>query len=180
MDYIEKKKRELNRYKGLIIDVSLDLAESYKGETIFREVVHHPGGVSILPVDDQGYAYLVRQFRYPIQRHLIEIPAGKLEKGEDPRECAIRELGEETGFTAGELIDMGRINSTPGFCNEVLYLYLALDLQRGEQHLDPHEYLDVQRVPLSELVEKALSGELEDGKTVIGVLRAANILKNRS
>ena len=172
MDYTEKKLRRVNRYEGIIVNVELDQIELPGGNKAFREVVKHPGGVGILPVDSDGNAWCVRQYRYVHSQHLLEMPAGKLEWGEEPEACAVRELSEETGFTAGRLIPLGAILTSPGFSSETLYLYLALDLQAGESHPDENEFLDVLKVPFAQLVEQVMDGSLTDGKTVTAVLKA--------
>jgi ADP-ribose pyrophosphatase len=169
MDYTEKKLRRVNRYEGIIVNVELDQIELPGGNKAFREVVKHPGGVCILPVDSDGNAWCVRQYRYVHGQHLLEMPAGKLEWGEEPGACAVRELSEETGFTAGRLIPLGAILTSPGFSSETLYLYLALDLQAGEAHPDENEFLDVLKVPFAQLVEQVMDGSLTDGKTVTAV-----------
>ena len=178
MDYTEKTLRRVNRYQGIIVDVSVDQVELPDGSVSFREVVDHPGGVAILPVDEQGQAWCVRQYRYPFQTHLLEIPAGKLERGEDPQACAIRELGEETGFQAGRLLPLGRVYTSPGFSQEVLHLYLALDLRAGPAHPDRGELLDVVSLPFHRLLDQVMAGEVQDGKTVAAVLKAAWLMKN--
>ena len=172
MDYTEEKLRRINRYEGIIIDLNVDLIRLPDGKQSYREVVEHPGGVCILPVDDDGYAYLVRQYRYPAREHLIEAPAGKLEFGEDPLKCAVRELGEETGFTAGQMIPLGRYYSSPGISTEQIYLFLAVQLRRGSAHLDEGEFLDLLRIPFDELYERVHGGDINDGKTAIAVLQA--------
>ena len=164
-------------YEGIIVNVRRDKAKLVDGRITNREVVEHPGGVCVLPVDGEGNAWCVRQFRYPSRRHLLEAPAGKLEPGEDPLACAVRELSEETGFTAGRMIPLGSYYTSPGFSTEELHLYLALDLEKGAAHLDAGEFLDVERHPLSELYGMALRGEIPDAKTAIAVLRAAILLK---
>ncbi len=179
MDYTETPVGRVNRYEGLIVNVTVDRVQLHDGGIVMREVVDHPGGVAVLPVDDEGFAYCVQQFRYPFRKHLLEVPAGKLERGENPRESAARELSEETGLSAGTLVDLGRIYASPGFSNEVLHLYLALDLTAGDAHPDRNEFLDVQRLPLTELAERVMSGEIGDGKTVIAVLKAMRYFESR-
>jgi ADP-ribose pyrophosphatase len=173
---IEKRVDGEIKYSGVIVKVRLDRAELENGKIVRREVVEHPGGVGVLPVDGEGFCYMVRQFRYPFSRQLLEIPAGKLEYGEDPLECAVRELSEETGLEAEEMIPLGRCLTSPGFSSEVLHLYLARGLHSGRAHLDEDEFLNVEKYPLSELAALAEQGEIEDGKTQIAVLKAARIL----
>lgn len=180
MEYFETKRGGETKYHGVIVDVTVDEVELHTGEKTKREVVHHPGGVAILPVDENGIAYVVRQFRYPFGKMILECPAGKLELGEEPRQAALRELSEETGLECGELLELGAIYATPGYCTETLYIYLALDLTQKEAHLDQGEYLNVERYPLSQLVELCMKGELSDGKTTVAVLKAARILEERN
>lgn len=179
MDYTEEKLRRINRYEGIVVNVIMDSIRLPDGALAYREVVEHPGGVCVLPVDTDGCAWCVRQFRYPSRRHLLEAPAGKLEPGEDPLSCAIRELSEETGFTAGRMVSLGSYYTSPGFSTEELHLFLALDLEKGQAHLDPGEFLDVERHPLSELMQMVQNGEIPDAKTAIAVLRAAIMLEKK-
>ena len=179
MEYFEKQIRSEEKYKGVIVRVRLDEAELHTGKRVKREVVEHPGGVTILPVDEKGDCYLVRQFRYPFGRMLLEAPAGKLEAGEEPLSCAVRELSEETGFEAGRLIDFGCCYTSPGFSTEVLHIYLALDLHAGRSHPDQDEYLNVEKVPLETLLDMVMRNEICDGKTVIAILKAANFLRQK-
>ena len=179
MDYTEEKLRRVNHYEGIVVNVSVDHIRLVDGSTSFREVVEHPGGVCVLPVDENGVAHCVRQFRYPMREHLLEAPAGKLEPGEEPISCAVRELSEETGFTAGEMIPLGSYYTSPGYSTECLHLYLALELRRGQAHLDEGEFLDLVRVPYAELWEMASRGEIRDGKTAIAVLQAKRHLEVR-
>ncbi|NLV49707.1 MAG: NUDIX hydrolase [Clostridiales bacterium] len=179
MGYFEKKLSGNVVYNGIIVSVRMDKAEVASGHIVNREVVDHPGGVAVLPVDGEGNAYLVRQFRYPFMKEMLEVPAGKLEPGEDPLECAIRELKEETGFTAGEIIDMHVIYASPGISSEVLHAYLAIDLSSGQMELEEDEFLSVEKWPLDELLEMCLNGEIHDGKTIITIMKATEILKRR-
>ncbi len=164
-------------YNGVIVRVELDRAELPNGRLARREVVRHPGGVAILPLDAQDRAITVRQFRYPFYTVVSEVPAGKLEAGEDPREAAVRELSEEVGVTAGEMVYLGSMYPSPGFCDEELHMYLALDLTEGACHPDPDEFLEVERVPFDELVARIMRNEVRDGKTISTVLKAKEYLK---
>ena len=179
MEYFEKPIRSEEKYKGIIVRVRLDEAELHTGKMVRREVVEHPGGVTILPVDDDGYCYMVRQFRYPFGRMLLEAPAGKLEAGEDPLECARRELSEETGFSARELIDLGCCYTSPGFSTEVLHIYLARGLEAGKAHPDQDEFLNVEKISLSELSEMVMRNEIDDGKTAIAILKAEKLINGK-
>jgi ADP-ribose pyrophosphatase len=178
MAFFEKTLSTEEHFRGRIVTVRTDTVELTNGHISFREVVDHPGGVGIVAIDKNNNVLVVRQFRYPMSRELIEIPAGKLEKGEDPLECAIRELSEETGYSAGKMISLGAMYPSPGYCQETLYGYLALDLNEGESHPDEDEFLAVERIPFEKACEMALSGEICDGKTVVSLLRAKWHLEN--
>ena len=179
MDCIEKRIDGELKYKGVIVDVMLDRAELCDGSVVKREVVRHPGGVTVLPMDEDGNCYCVRQFRYPFQRMMLEAPAGKLEYGEDHRDCAVRELSEETGFSADELIYLGPVCTSPGFSTEVLHIYLALGLHAGKSHPDEGEFLSVEKHHIDELFELVMNGSIDDGKTIIAVLKAKELLRQR-
>lgn len=170
--------RSITRYEGVVINVRLDLAELPDGSTALREVVEHPGGVAVLPLEDDGTVWCVRQFRYPFAEQLLEIPAGRLESGEEPEAAARRELSEETGLTCDRLIPLGRNYATPGYCGEVLHVYLARGLHQGTAHLDDGEFLNIEKHRLDELVDLALNDRLPDVKTAVAVLKA-NILLSR-
>ena len=169
MELIEEKLRTLTSYHGVIVNVRLDEARLPDGSLAKREVVEHPGGVTVLPLEADGTVWCVRQYRYPFSRTLLEVPAGKLEPGEAPELAAARELSEETGLTAGRLQYLGANYTSPGYSEEVLHIYLAA-------HLDPGEFLNVERHPLEELVQMALNGELCDGKTTVALLKTQLLL----
>ena len=138
-----------------------------------REIVRHVGAAAVVPVDGQGNVILVRQYRAPVGKVLMELPAGKLNsKGEDRRLAAERELREETGYAAGSWTHLTDLLTTPGFCDEVISLYLATDLMRGEAQPDEDEFLSAVRLPFDEAVRMALCGELTDSKTIVGLLLA--------
>lgn len=179
MDYIEKTIKSEDIYKGRIVHLHVDEVELIDGSHSKREIVEHDGGVTVIPVDDEGNVYCVRQYRYAFGQSIIETPAGKLEKGEDKFACAVRELGEETGFTAEEYIYLGEFYPSPGYCHEKLYAYLALGLKKGEAHLDEGEFLDVVKYPLDTLVDMVMDNELSDAKTIIAILKAKRYLEKR-
>ena len=178
MKYSEKQLTTNTVYEGRIVTVKNDTAELVNGSVVYREIVEHSGGVAIVPVDSNREVHMVRQFRYPMREELLEIPAGKLERGEDPYDCAVRELSEETGCTAGRIVSLSEFYPSPGFSNEVLYIYLATDLTPGEMNLDEDELLDVETIPLDDLVKRIMSGEVKDAKTIIGILKAKDYLEN--
>ncbi len=179
LDCTEKRIDGEIKYKGVIVTVRLDRAQLVNGKIVKREVVEHPGGVTVLPVDENGVCTMVRQFRYPFGRMILEAPAGKLEPGEDPKESAVRELSEETGYTADEWIDLGACCTSPGFSSEVLHVYLALGLHAGASHPDEDEFLNTEKIPLSELSRMVMAGEIDDAKTIVAVLKAEKILRER-
>ncbi len=176
MDYTERPLRRVCASRGPVVEVTEDIVSLPNGATSVREVVHHPGGVCVAAVDGDGNVAVVRQYRYPFGQVLLELPAGKLEKDEDPFDAVNRELSEETGLEAGTWRDLGFIYVSPGISTEKLYLYLATDLRQGKAHPDPNEFLDVEKMPLSELAKMAMDGRVHDAKTVVGALKALAIL----
>lgn len=167
----EKKLESKEIYKGRIVELTLDTVELQNGKTSTREVVHHNGGAAIVAVNEKGELALVRQYRYALRRQMIEIPAGKIELGEAPRKTAIRELKEETGCVAETFEEFGMVVPTCGYCTEIIYLFLATGLHITQQNLDPDEFVDVFWVSIDKAVEMVMLGEIDDSKTVAGILK---------
>ncbi|HCA81483.1 MAG TPA: NUDIX hydrolase [Bacteroidetes bacterium] len=171
------------RYTGKIFSLVIDEVEYPSGNRGFREVASHPGGAVVVPLFEDASILLVHQFRYPMKEHLLELPAGKLDAGEDPAVCAGRELEEETGYTAGTIEKLTAIYTTPGFCNERLHIYLATNLRkspRGQQLEEGEMDLTVRRLPLDEVVMMIENGGIVDGKTICGVLMTERRWKSGS
>lgn len=171
MAHSEKQLTSQELFNGHVIRVTLDTVQVEDGTTALREIVHHHGGACVLAVTDEQEIYLVRQFRYAFGEEVWELPAGKLEAGEDPFEAARRELAEECGVTADEYLDLGVLYPTVGYDSEKIYLYAARGLHQVPQHLDEGEFLDVVKMPLARALEMVLSGEIKDAKTVCGLLK---------
>ena len=180
MGFTEKTTESNVVYNGIIVRVKRDIAELHNGKHVRREVVEHPGGVGIVAIDAENNVIAVKQYRYPMGEELLEIPAGKMEYGEAHYDCAVRELGEETGYTAGEMVYLGATYPSPGYCQETLHIYLALNLTPGKMHLDDDEFLNVEKVPLQDFVDRIMRNEICDGKTIIGVLKAGEYLKRKN
>ena len=172
MDLTEKTIRREDKFQGRILSVHVDTVLLPNGNTSTREVVDHVDGVAVLPQYERKNVLTVTQYRYVFGRTLLEIPAGKLDPGEDPVTGALRELKEETGAVPDTFLPLGRIIPAPGCYGEVLHLFLAKGLHMEEQHLDPDEFLNVERIPFNEMVHRCLNGEIEDAKTVAAVLKA--------
>lgn len=180
MDHFEECLSTQTVFEGKVFRVTQDEVRLENGATALREIVHHNGGACVAALTDDRKVLVVRQFRYAYGQELLELPAGKLEKGEDPFDAARRELAEEAGVTAEEYIDLGKYYPTCGYCGEVIHLYGARGLHFVGQHLDPDEFATPDTVDLDELCEKCLSGEVRDGKTIAGALRLRHALENGS
>jgi|ERR1044071_776955 ADP-ribose pyrophosphatase len=159
-------------YHGRVIDVSVYTVRENE-VTYKREVVHHPGGAGVVAVFDDGTIALVRQYRQPTMRYVLELPAGRLAPPERPEECAARELEEEIGARAGRMEKLTEFFTTPGFCEEKLWVYLATELTETEQNLEGDEMIEVVRVSFARAFEMIADGEIEDAKTIIGLMLAA-------
>ncbi len=164
-------------YKGRIFDVTKDTALLENGKEVQRDVVHHSGGVTVVPITENNEILMVRQYRYPHHKAMLEIPAGKREAGEEHYECGKRELLEETGYICNKYEYLGEIVPTPAYVSEVIHIYLAQELELSAQNLDDDEFLDVERIPLDKAVEMVMNGEITDAKTQIGVLKARYLLE---
>ena len=151
----ERKLSSEMKFDGKLIKVTYDVAE-VNGKEAWREVVHHPGASAVVAIDEDNRIIMEKQFRYALNDYLLEIPAGKLDAGEDPLVCAKRELEEETGIVASEWISLGTIATSPGFCNEVIHLYVAKGLSKGEIHWDEDEYVEVERYTFDESLSTLL------------------------
>ena len=177
MKLFEKTLTSETKFEGRIIKVLRDTVELENGKTSAREVVCHNGGVCVAALTEQNEVLLVRQFRYPYKEVLLELPAGKLEKGEDPFEAVKREQMEETGTTGENYISLGTLYPSPGYCGEIIRIWACRVAQKGEMHLDEDEFLEVERIPLDKAVEMVLNNEIPDSKTQVGILKTAALVK---
>ena len=159
-------------FEGKIIKVKKDKVLLPSGHISTREVVEHNGGVCVLPIDDDGNVYFVKQFRYPYKRVVMEIPAGKREGDEEPNVCGVRELKEEIGAAANEIVPLGYMYPSPGYCGEIIWIFLARGLNFGSQKLDEDEFLNVEKIPLKKAVEMVMNNEIHDAKTQIALMKA--------
>lgn len=172
----ERKLSSEMKFDGKLIKVTYDVAE-VNGKEAWREVVHHPGASAVVAIDENNRIIMEKQFRYALNDYLLEIPAGKLDAGEDPLVCAKRELEEETGIIASEWISLGTIATSPGFCNEVIHLYVAKGLSKGEIHWDEDEYVEVERYRFDELLQRIKEEKIKDSKSLSALLLAMPYLK---
>lgn len=176
----EKQLNSDNVFKGKLLDVYRDEIELPNGRHSVREYIKHVGAAAVVPVDEDGNVIMIRQFRYPFARVLLEIPAGKLDsKNEPPLEAAVRELKEETGYTAENIVALGEFYPTCAYADEVIHLYLATGLKKGQQNPDDDEFVEEEKIPLEELVREVMSGKIKDGKTQTAILKAYIYLNNK-
>ena len=163
-------------YRGGFLDIRRDTVSLPDGKSTFREYVVHPGACVVIPMLDNGDVVLERQYRYPVGREMIEFPAGKLNPNEDSRLCAVRELREETGYTAGQWAYAGCMHLAIAYSDEVIHIYFAKGLMRGQRQLDEGEFLDVFTAPAAQLIQWCASGEVTDAKTVTCALHLQQVL----
>lgn len=157
-------------FRGKVFNLQVDEIEYESGNKGIREVVVHPGGAIVVPVKDDGKIVLVNQFRYPLQKYLLELPAGKLDKNEKPIDCAVRELEEETGYKTKRITEFGSIFTTPGYSTEILQIFLAEDLLPGNHNREEGEHgMEVHELTLAEIEQKILVGEIVDSKSICGL-----------
>jgi len=179
MNYEEKTVSEKHIYTGNIINVELLTVTLPDGRQATRDIIKHPGASAVIPLNEKGEMYMVRQYRKPIEAISLEIPAGKLDQGEDPRICAERELKEETGLSAGKITHLVSVHSTPGFSNEILHLYAATDLCEGESCADEDEFISTEKYTVEQLEDMVLRGEITDAKSIIGIFLADKIISKK-
>ena len=158
-----------NIYTGKVITLNVDTVQLPNGVTIDLETIRHPGAAAVVPVKEDGTVVLIRQFRHAAGGFIYEIPAGKLHQGEDPLECASRELEEEVGYRAASFELLSSIFTAPGFADEVIHIYKATGLTKGQQHLDRDEVLEIVEMPLTEAIQMIQDGTIRDGKTIVGL-----------
>ena len=177
MKLFEKTLDREDKFKGRIIDVHLDKVELENGKTSSREVVDHNGGVAVAAITKKNEILLVRQFRYPYKEVLSEIPAGKLEKGEDPFEAVKREQQEETGTYGDNYVFLGDLYPTPGYCGEVIKIWACRISGEGEMNLDDDEFIEVDRISIDKAFEMVMNNEIPDSKTQVAILKAHALIK---
>ncbi len=179
MGFEEKTMKTEKIYEGKILNLRIDMVELPDKKYSKREIVEHPGAVAIAALTDDNEIILVKQYRKAVEKELLEIPAGMLEIAEEPREAAVRELKEETGFSADKMEYICEFYTSPGFTNEKLYLFLATGLKAGESHPENDEYIDVLKFKLDNLVDMVWKGQILDSKTIIGAFAVSSYLQNK-
>ena len=178
-ELVEEKISSEEIFNGKIVHLFRDTVRLPNGKEATREVMRHVGAAAVVPLTDDGNVILVRQYRYPFAQVMLEIPAGKLDPGEEPLECAKRELLEETGVIAQDFVYLGAFYPSVAMLDEVIHLFLARNFTKGDSNLDADEFLNVEQRPLDELVEEIMAGGVPDGKTQAAVLKAWNILQEK-
>lgn len=172
---IEKKISSENVFDGVLLHVFKDKIELPNGNEAVREYIKHQGAVCVVPVTDNMEIIAVKQYRYPIERVTIEIPAGKLDKGEEPLEAAKRELSEETGVESADIEYIGGLYPSVAYTDEIIHMYVAKNLVYGEAHTDDDEFLNVVKIPLKDFVQMVMDGKIQDSKTMAAILKVARM-----
>lgn len=178
MELTEKTLSSKSVFDGRILHITLDEIELPDGKKSKREVVNHPGGVTVAALDEDNNLLFVRQFRYPYKEVVLELPAGKLEKGSTPLENGKRELMEETGAEGYSYISLGQIYPSPGYTSEIIHLYACKVKSQGSSKPDDGEFLNVEKIPLDKAVEMVLNNQIPDAKTQVAVLKTAMLIKS--
>lgn len=166
-------------YDGRILNLRVDKVLLPNGKEAYREVIEHSGAVAVVPVDSDGSVYMVRQFRYPFNEIVLEIPAGKMDPGEQMWDAANREMEEEIGMKAEELLYMGEIRPSVAYLTEIIHLFLARGLTPSKQHLDDDEFLNIEQYSLDSLCQMIMENKLSDAKTITALLKARELLKDK-
>jgi len=169
-------------YRGRIFDLIVDEVEYPSGNRAIREIAHHPGGAATVPLFEDGRVILIKQLRYPFGRYLYELPAGKLGPSEDPAIAAVRELKEETGWVGGKLEKLASVYTTPGFCDEVIHIYLATNLvesPEGHKREEGELTMSLHFIPLEDALGMIISGDIQDSKTIIGLFMTQHRLSGK-
>ncbi|NMA49659.1 MAG: NUDIX hydrolase [Tissierellia bacterium] len=169
MTYEEKTMKSEKLYEGKIINLRIDTVELPDKKYSKREIVEHPGGVAIVGITDENEILLVKQYRKAVDRVLLELPAGKIEVNEEPKETAFKELKEETGYSTENLEYLLEFYTSPGFSTEKVYIFLAENMEKGEQELESGEYIEVESYKIDDLIKMIKKGEIIDSKTIIGI-----------
>ncbi|MHB1275940.1 MAG: NUDIX hydrolase [Candidatus Humimicrobiaceae bacterium] len=178
---MKKKKISSEKvFEGKIIKLFFDKVMLPNKKLATREKVWHPGAVAVVPLTSNNEIILIKQYRYPVEEVLIEIPAGKLDKDEAPGDCAKRELQEEVGAVGGNLVHLTSFHTTPGFSNEFLHLYLAINFEKKENNPDEDEFLQILSIPVKDCIDWVFEGRIKDAKSIIGILMANEYIKNNS
>ncbi|SHJ48506.1 NUDIX hydrolase [Paramaledivibacter caminithermalis] len=177
MKNIERTIKSDKLYQGKIINLRIDTVELPDQKYSKREIVEHPGAVAVIPITEDNKIVMVKQYRKSVEEYLLEVPAGKLEIGEEPLDCAKRELLEETGYKSDNLQYIFKFYTSPGFCNETISIFLAKDLIVDVAQPDEDEYIEIEKYDIDELIEKINKEEIKDAKTIISILYIKNYLK---
>lgn len=178
MELTEKTLSSKSIFDGRILHITLDEIELPDGKKSKREVVNHPGGVTVAALDEENRLIFVKQFRYPYKEVVLELPAGKLEKGSTPLENGKRELMEETGAEGYSYISLGQLYPSPGYTSEIIHLYACKVKSQGSSNPDDGEFLNVEKIPLDKAVEMVLNNQIPDAKTQVAVLKTAMLIKS--